>query len=192
MTDSTCSIDDCTNPRNGRGYCSKHYYRLRMNGDPHKTKRTYRGDPMARFVSKVAEMPTGCHEWQGGKFTAGYGNFKVAGKDRVATRWLWEHIHGPIAEGLQVRHKCDNPPCVNIDHLELGTNLDNSRDMVERGRSVRGERARTAKLTADEVVEIRELVARGDQTKTAIARSYGTTRQNVTHIVNSFSWKHVA
>lgn len=191
MTNTTCTIDGCTNRRNTRGLCGKHHYRLKTHGDPLKTTRLVGGDPMVRFLSKVAEMPSGCHEWQAAKLGK-YGSFTVDGSAKIASRWLWEHLHGPIPEDLQVRHKCDNPPCVNPEHLELGTRLDNSRDMVERGRSLRGERSHTAKLTAADVLEIRELVARGDQTKTAIARAYGTTRQNVTHIVNSFSWKHVA
>lgn len=190
MTNSICSVSDCANPKRARGYCAKHYTRLRKHGDPHYEYR-YRVEPMARFVSKVAEMPSGCHEWQGGRFTDGYGNFIIDGGNKVATRWLWEQMNGPIPDGIQVRHKCDNPPCVNMDHLELGTPLENSRDMVERGRGVIGERSHTAKLTAEDVGEIRALVAAGGQTKTAIARAYGTTRQNVTHIVNSFSWKHL-
>jgi hypothetical protein len=165
---------------------------MKTHGDPMKTTRLVGGDPLVRFMSKVEEMPSGCHEWQAGRFRSGYGHFRVGDKSHSASRWLFEHLNGPIPIDIQVRHKCDNPPCVNIDHLELGTRLDNSRDMVERGRSLRGERSHTAKLTAEDVLEIRELVARGDQTKTAIARAYGTTRQNVTHIVNSFSWKHVA
>jgi hypothetical protein len=192
MTKSICSVNDCTNPSRSRGFCTKHYERFRTHGDPHTTHRYYKSDPLARFMSKVAVVPDACHEWQGGRFGSGYGNFTIDGKGRIASRRLFEHLNGPIPEGIQVRHKCDNPPCVNIDHLELGTQLDNSRDMVERGRSLVGERTHTAKLSADDVKEIRALVARGDQTKTAIARSYGTTRQNVTHIVNSFSWKHVA
>lgn len=191
MTNTTCSIDECSNLVRARGFCGKHYERFKRHGDPTVTHRYRAGDHMARFRSKVAAMPSGCHEWQAGKFTSGYGQFTVDGKSRTATRWLWSRVHGPIPEGIQVRHKCDNPPCVNMDHLELGTPLENSRDMVERGRGVIGERSHTAKLSADEVLEIRALVARGDQTKTAIARTYGTTRQNVTHIVNSFSWKHL-
>lgn len=191
MTNATCTIDGCANLGRTRGWCYKHYYRFQKHGDPMKTTRIVGGDPMIRFRSKVAEMPNGCHEWQGCRFRSGYGNFQIGGRGRSASRWLFEHLNGPIPEDIQVRHKCDNPPCVNMDHLELGTRLDNSRDMVERGRSLRGERSHTAKLTADDVLEIRELVSRGDQTKTAIAKAYGTTRQNVTHIVNSFSWKHL-
>jgi hypothetical protein len=190
MTKPTCPIADCTNPRYGRGYCGKHRARFIKYGDPMKTSRIV-GDNMTRFMSKVAVMPSGCHEWQAGKFGSGYGNFTVDGGGKVATRWIWEQINGPIEDGLQVRHKCDNPPCVNLDHLELGTNADNSRDMVERGRSLVGERTHTAKLTAEDVTEIRTLMAAGNQTKTSIARAYGTTRQNVTHIVNAASWKHV-
>ncbi len=66
----------------------------------------------------------------------GYGKLRRGKKWMLAHRQAWIDAHGPIPEGMLVLHKCDNPPCVNVNHLYLGTNKDNSRDMYDRGRAV--------------------------------------------------------
>ena len=76
----------------------------------------------------------GCWEWQGATVAAGYGCVRVHGKLYLNHRVSYEYHHGPIPEGLIVRHTCDNPPCFNPDHLLVGTHADNARDKVERGR----------------------------------------------------------
>lgn len=95
-----------------------------------------------RFWAKVdkspGQGPNGeCHEWQGGKTSAGYGTF-WGGPDRgqlMAHRVSFELTHDTtLPEGLQVRHSCDNPPCVRGDHLALGTHATNMLDMWHRGR----------------------------------------------------------
>lgn len=73
-----------------------------------------------------------CEEWQGRRSRDGYGFFGVK---TAAHRHAWEQAHGPIPPGMVVRHRCDNPPCVRVDHLEIGTPADNVRDSVERGRA---------------------------------------------------------
>lgn len=78
-----------------------------------------------------------CIEWQGSRNRNGYGSVRAEGRTWLAHRWAWVQVHGPIPEGLVVRHRCDNPPCVNVEHLEIGTHADNMRDAVERGRTFR-------------------------------------------------------
>lgn len=63
-----------------------------------------------------------------------YGQVRVGDKMKKAHRVAWESAHGPIPDGLLVLHKCDNPPCVNVEHLYLGTHADNARDRESRGR----------------------------------------------------------
>jgi hypothetical protein len=96
-----------------------------------------------RFWGKVNKGgPDDCWPWTGATQRAGYGAFGLGlGRHmRVASRLAYSwHNSIPIPPGLVVRHKCDNPPCVNPDHLELGTHSDNMRDMHSRGRAPRRE-----------------------------------------------------
>jgi hypothetical protein len=76
-----------------------------------------------------------CVEWDRSRHDFGYGLCWREGRTALAHRVSYEIHYGPIPAGLMVRHKCDNPPCVNPNHLELGTHADNMRDMTRRGRA---------------------------------------------------------
>jgi hypothetical protein len=85
-----------------------------------------------RFLEKVDKRAADeCWLWTGCCDTAGYGR---AGKRERAHRIAYQIAHGPLPDGVLVRHTCDNPPCCNPGHLRLGSFADNTRDMVERGR----------------------------------------------------------
>ena len=86
---------------------------------------------MNQFIEK---QPNGCTKWKGGKDRHGYAFFSRYGKMRIASRVLWELVKGPIPPKLVIRHKCDNPQCLNIEHLELGTQAQNLQDARDRGR----------------------------------------------------------
>ena len=134
--------------------------------------------PLAdRFWEKISRNPvTGCWEWQGARAPKGYGMFQVGGgRARRANRVAWELVRGLIPEGQHVCHRCDNPPCVNPDHLFLGTNLENRRDSVAKGRNARGERSGHAKLTdvqRAEIAALRDAGVPGSE----IASRFGVTR----------------
>jgi hypothetical protein len=149
----------------------------------------------ARFLTKVIKCENGCWEWTFYKDKDGYGIYKQRRAHRVAYE-LWK---GKIPVGQLVRHKCDNPPCVNPEHLEIGTQSDNMRDMVERGRHraktcsqsiPRGEKHANSKLTEDDVREIRILRGFGFTFK-ELGNMYGICRQLATDIVYMKRWKHV-
>jgi hypothetical protein len=108
---------------------------------------------ITRFWSKV-QRAAGCWEWQAGKFRNGYGMFGAGrfpdgrSDTRYTHRVAYELTHGPIPNGLQVLHTCDNPPCCNPAHLQLGTHLDNMQDSARKGRKS-GERPKAWSLPAD-------------------------------------------
>jgi hypothetical protein len=81
-------------------------------------------------------MADDCVEWQGARMARGYGRLRVNGRQMLAHRVAWERANGPIPEGYVICHRCDNPPCVNVDHLFLGTQRDNVYDMCAKGRHV--------------------------------------------------------
>lgn len=91
--------------------------------------------PGERFDAKVDKSgPGGCWVWTGKRSREGYGRFSLDGRLVNAHRWSWERAVGPIPNGLLVCHHCDNPPCVNPEHLFVGTIQDNTRDMLAKGR----------------------------------------------------------
>lgn len=142
------------------------------------------------FEQKIVELGP-CHEWPS-RNGAGYGQIQSRGRHWYAHRVVWEMARGPIPDGMVVRHRCDNPPCVRLDHLLLGTNADNTRDMMERGR---GKQPRfekedhpSSKLTERDVAEIRRTYARGGVTQTTLAAIYGVGQNHISRIVRRESW----
>ena len=89
---------------------------------------------MKRFFDKIYKNPNGCWEWTGARLLKGYGVFsveKITGWGTIpAHRFSWILHNGIIPRGMCVLHKCDNPPCVNPEHLFLGTKNDNNKDMA--------------------------------------------------------------
>ena len=141
---------------------------------------------IAAFWSRVSvSTPFQCWPWNGPKNDAGYGRFK----DTMAHRVAFALIHGPIPDGLIVRHRCDNKPCCNPQHLLVGTNQDNSNDAVERGQIARGERHGRTRLTAENVTYIRQ---NPQSLKiTALAARFGVCKATVSYIRSGRSWKVV-
>lgn len=95
------------------------------------------------FANKINEngsliLDTPCWEWMGTKNLNRYGNFSSRYFSSLAHRASWEIFIGPIPDGLVICHKCDNPSCVNPEHLFLGTQHDNMQDMAQKGRSTKG------------------------------------------------------
>jgi hypothetical protein len=95
----------------------------------------------ARFWAKVDKSPhpNGCWIWTAKLPRHGYGTFGLHGKSKLAHRVCYRNTRGPIPPGLDVLHSCDNPPCVNPAHLWLGTNADNVRDKMTKGRHFSGD-----------------------------------------------------
>ena len=103
---------------------------------------------VAEFWSKATKEENGCLEWNLGRDRAGYGVACWDGKHESSHRVAWKITHGEIPEGMHVCHHCDNPPCINPEHLFLGTAIDNMRDCAAKGRNNKGKKLdpKTCKL----------------------------------------------
>lgn len=188
-----CMLDDCDNKHQALGYCDKHYTRLRKYGSPHAFKR--QPDLKGRFYDIGWDVvANGCWEWRGRRQSDPRRNYGTA---HHGGRWDGAHrvsylIHvGPIPEGLLIRHKCDNPPCVNPDHLIPGTHGDNMRDKAERKRGGSGWTVGRAmpntKLTADQVIDIRAKFGGGMRNKD-LAAQFGVSTGTISDICAGRKW----
>lgn len=146
-------------------------------------------DKFWRYVDKRG--PGECWEWTRSTATNnGYGRFWIAGRHAIASRYAYEMEHGPIPEGLEVCHKCDNPKCVNPAHLFLGTHSENLRDAEHKRRlwHARGSKHPLAKLTESQVRAIRKTYRAGGVTQSSLARKYGVSQTSIGRIVRGQNW----
>jgi hypothetical protein len=141
------------------------------------------------------QTQNGCIPWIGMLTNKGYG-FIHSHERRtmlLAHRVAYEFAFGPIPEGLGVCHHCDNPACVNPDHLFLGTHAENMADMKAkgRGRTSIGEARPLAKVTEADVKAMRECYALGNTTLKELGNQYGLSDSSVSSLINRKTWKHV-
>lgn len=138
---------------------------------------------------------TGCFEWSGARNAKGYGLIIFEGKQRYAHRVVCATVLGPIPDGMCVCHKCDNPCCVNPDHLFVGTPADNSADMAAKGRGkggvLVGEKHWKSRLTASQVQDIRREYAVGGVRQIDLARQYGVAQAYISEIIRGEAWAHI-
>lgn len=147
-----------------------------------------------RFWSRVIrKSDIECWIWQGCRDKDGYGRIRFEKHIQKAHRVIWQLTYGRIPGGIFVCHSCDNPPCVNPNHLFLGTPADNSADSRKKGRS-RGTRVRhSSKLNWDQVREIRKLYRRGVYGFgfLSLARKYKVSDVTILKILRREKWKEV-
>jgi len=132
-----------------------------------------------------------CIEWKQCRDKANYGVSWFQGKKIAAHRKAWILANGPIPNGMFVLHKCDNPPCVNPDHLFIGTHADNMRDKAAKGRMrLDGGRPRfSAKVSEGDIGVIRAL--KGKKKQSEIASIYGLCQSAVSRIMTRSNWSDI-
>jgi len=177
----TCDTTNCVNP-----------HHLILSNNPVAIKQSR----IDRFWRNTRPGSNGCIEYTGSRSVYGYGLICHMYNVSQAHRFSWLIANGPIPEGLWVLHKCDNPPCVNPDHLFLGTPLDNVNDMLKKGRgkhyrlppiSRPGEKHPFAKLTDAKV----RLIRADTRPDAEIAADYGVSRTVIWEVQARRTWRHI-
>lgn len=138
--------------------------------------------------------PDECWLWKGSTtLHGGYGRLVVNGRIKRAHRMAWEQTYGPIPENMCVCHTCDIPRCCNPNHLFLGTQKDNMRDMQRKGRKhvSLGSECGRANLTEDKVIGIMARLLTGKETQQTVANSLHVPVSAIKDIWNHRSWKHL-
>lgn len=192
---SKCTVDNCERWHIGHGYCGMHLRRWKLYGDP-KLHHMRMGRGETRFerlwskIDKTAGLGKDgdCWEWRGQQ-NRGYGSCHFEGKMWAVHRLIY-FLSTQKTPQLSVLHSCDNPLCVNPDHLSEGTPAQNSAEMVERNRQAKGERNNNAKLTDDTVRFIRTAYQQGCRVAD-MAEQFGVAIQTLYAAIYRKTWRHV-
>ncbi len=167
---------------------SKRIYCSRQCAGQKISKELFYQERLKHILSKTITTESGCMEWQGYINKSGYGGITISRKPLHAHRWVWILSKGNISKGLHVLHKCDNRKCVNVDHLFLGTNEDNHKDKVSKGRQAKGVMFPFTKITEKEVDEMILLAKSGNAYKD-IGIKFNICKEHVSRLLlqNGFS-----
>lgn len=184
-----CAVPECEGRQRAKGFCNRHYLRLRAHGDPNGGG-TSPGETM-KFIKEVALIHPGddCLHWPFAKDGHGYGILKVGRKTGKAHRFVCDLVNGPPpTRDHQAAHSCGNGHlgCVSPKHLSWKTRTENAADKHAHGTHTRGERHGPAKLTEDQAREILRL--KGVLMQSEIAAVFGVSRPTVSSIHRRVNW----
>ena len=147
-----------------------------------------------RFITNV-NIGDKCWEWNGHRDKDGYGRFhiyytKTKKQTNIgAHKVSYELFYGKLVPGgMCVCHTCDNPTCVNPNHLWLGTNQDNMDDKINKGRQIHGENHHRAKLNWEKVKEIRVLYNNGENSREQLSKLFEMDKSTISDICNNIIW----
>lgn len=164
--------------------------------------------PRPQFTSDFIEYFWSNVDWSGGPMACWhyrntspteYGRILTLMDDGRRRRWkahrvAYELVIGPIPDGMEVLHHCDNPPCCNPIHLAAGTHLENMIDCGKKGRraSFAGSANGNAKITEDDVRSIRKFYATGGYSYFELGNHFGVGKSTIHKIITGVAWRHVA
>ena len=196
----SCSVTGCQKAAICKGFCSAHYQQQRQGKELKPLQQQFHGlSEFDRFMKWVGKQPNGCWKWLGSyknrndrQETNWHGQWRnSSGNIELTHRAAWRMMVGDIPRSAFVLHRCDNPLCVNPEHLFLGTQRDNTKDMWDKGRARPGVSKGVAhggsKLTEEQVLEIRESKESGP----AIAGRLQMSTTTIYDIRNRKIWKHL-
>jgi len=189
---SICSIAGCRSFVMARTVCGKHYRRLMTHGDPEGGQKTYRGDPIRFLEAAVSSDTDDCILWPYALNSKGYGNIEIDGRIVLAHRETLSRkdgvIYPPSICALHAPTICHNPKCINPKHLRWATQAENAADRMIDGTEPIGEQKWSAKLTVEQVLNIRK-----DPRPHAItARDYAVGPSAVKDIRTRKTWRWLA
>ena len=194
MTD-ICCIKECNLPVVALGLCNKHWRRNKKFGSPEAVSShsgLFRGLTAEERFARSIVKTDGCWLWKASKDKNGYGIFRGSLAGVLFTRahrFSYAMHTGDLLVGMHALHTCDNPSCVNPEHLFSGTNADNMRDKTEKGRSrvPIGEQNGHAILTERQVRRI----LKDPRPYAEIAAQYKVATSTIGSIKQRHSWKHI-
>jgi hypothetical protein len=151
----------------------------------------YHGLTVAERFWKRVKQGDGCWLWLGSRDKNGYGRMRLNGRPELVTHIAWQLTYGALPKGQVILHVCDNPPCVNPDHLRIGTQQDNIADMHNKERARQGHALGVehglAKLNPDRVREIRA----SHETTLQLSKRLGIARATIDAVKKRQTWRHV-
>jgi hypothetical protein len=165
---------------------------MNLTNHPKKTTKQLLTSLSRRLEAKSGLAQNGCVEWFGCRDVYGYGVLKCGPKMIKAHRGAWFLMTGEMpSSDVVVMHICDNRRCINAAHLRVGTNDENMRDMVAKGRASRGEVHPRTTLTNDQVAWVKAARRNGWRVK-AIAVEVGCKEPVIWGILGGRTWRHVS
>ena len=190
-----CAVDGCERPSRGHSYCGMHSHRFVRHGDPVFTRQAPRGlslEERLRFIGWEVDS-RGCWNWRGALNKKGYGALNFRGSHILPHRAAYQVWIGPIPDQFVVMHSCDNPRCINPEHLSVGTTADNNQDRDQQGRfnALKGSKNGNAKLSENDVREIRARYCRGVTTYQSLADEFCVDQSLIARIIKTTAWTHV-
>lgn len=182
-----CAIPECGKPHQAKGYCQVHYDRFRTHGDPHFIKTTPKGAALSWLQANAAHTADECLPWPFPTKHGDYGGLRYKGRPSPASRVMCILAHGmPSDPKLEAAHNCNNPICVNPNHLRWATRKENAADRVGAGSDSRGERNRISILKECQVRQIK--YDRRSTPAAQLAAEFGVAVQTIRCIRSGYGW----